>query len=158
MRAPIKSTAIAAAVAFGFGGQALAAAEHAHDRGYGVQEATLELNQGSKWATDESLREGMENIRAALYANMQIFHGADDSSIDYGALAAAVSGEVALIVQNCKLDPLADAQLHKLIGQIMSGAETLQSKEPGVARRTGAERIAEALGEYARQFDHPGWF
>ncbi len=158
MKPLIRNTMLAAALGFAAGGQALAASEHDHGHGYGVQEAALELNQQQKWPTDEALRQGMENIRAALYANMQIFHGADEASIDYGALAAAVSGEVAVIVQNCKLDPLADAQLHKLIGQIMSGTEALQSKEPGVARRTGAERIAEALGEYARQFDHPGWF
>ncbi len=157
MKALIGKTLLAAGLAFGFGGAALAASGHGHGLGAGVQEAALELNQAQKWATDESLREGMENIRAALYANMQVFHG-DDSATDYAALAAAVTGEVALIVQNCQLDPLADAQLHRLIGQIMAGAETLQSRDPQVERRIGAARIAEALGEYARQFEHPGWF
>lgn len=100
MKPVIRSTLVAAALAFAFGGPAVAANEvdeHDHAGHDGVQYAKLDLNA-------------------------------------------------------------ADAQLHKLIGRIMSGTETLQSKEPGVARRTGAERIAEALGEYARQFDHPGWF
>ena len=113
MKAAIRHATLAAALALGFAGPALAAAGHAHEHGQGVQEASLELGQTKKWATDESLREGMENIRAALYANIHIFHGAEDSSIDYGALAAAVGGEVALIVQNCKLDPLADAELQQ---------------------------------------------
>jgi hypothetical protein len=148
---------IATALAFAFTGGALAATGHDLGHGQGVQEAALEFSQGRKWPTDESLRQAMENIRAALLANMQIFHGVDDSSTDYGARAAQVTGEVAVIVQNRSLDPLADAQLHGLIGQIVSGAETMEGKQPGVSRRAGAERIAEALGDYARTFEHPGW-
>jgi hypothetical protein len=140
----------AAVLAFAFGAPALAAS------GPAVREAALELNQ-AKWQTDESLRRGMENIREALFEHRHIFHGADDTGTDYGALAAQVTGEVAFIVQNSKLDPLADAELHKLIGQMVSGAEAMEGKKRGVTRRVGAERIAEALADYARLFEHPGW-
>lgn len=146
-----------AALGLAFGGAALAAAEHDRGHGQGVQEAALDVSQGGKWQTDESLREAMENIRAALFAQRHIFHGADDSGTDYGALAAQVTGEIALIVQNSKLDPLADAQLHRLIGEMVSGAQTMQGEGRGESRRAGAERIAEALADYARLFDHPGW-
>lgn len=139
----MKQALLAVAVALAFGGPALAANEHAHGH-----EAKLELNQGKKWATDEPLRQGMENIRAAL---------ATDKRPDYKALAAKINAEVAAIVQNCKLEPQADAELHKLIAEIMAGAEAMEGKEKGASPRAGAKRVAEALEQYGRYFDHPGW-
>ena len=148
-------SALVAALALGFGASTLAAAEHgARDP---AQAAVRELDQARKWQTDEPLREGMENIRAALLAQSHIFHGGDDSRTDYGALAAQVTGELALITQNSRLEPLADADLSQLIGRMIAGAEAMQGKAQGVAPLDGAVRVAEALGDYVRLFDHPGW-
>jgi hypothetical protein len=54
----------------------------------------------------------MENIRAALAKGMQ-----------HQPLAETVNAEVAGIVQNCKLEPEADEQLHIVIAELMAGAE-----------------------------------
>jgi len=60
------------------------------------------------------------------------------------ALAKKVESEVAGIVQNCKLEPEADAQLHIVIADLMAGADD-------------AERVAKALNAYGEHFDHAGW-
>ena len=141
----ISKTAIALAVALSFAGPA-AYGQAAHDHGHAAGEAKLVLNQGKKWPTDAPLREGMENIRSALGSHMK-----------YEALAAKVSTEVAGIVQNCKLEPEADAQLHLVIADIMGGVEALEGKVKGETRRAGAEKIARALNAYGEHFDHAGW-
>jgi hypothetical protein len=60
-------------------------------------------------------------------------------------------------VQNCKLEPEADAQLHIVIAELLAGAEAMQGKEPGVARRAGAKRVVKALNAYGEHFEHAGW-
>lgn len=141
----IRKTALAITVALAFGAP-LAYGQAGHDHGHAASEAQLVLNQGKKWPTDAPLRQGMENIRTALGGGMK-----------YGALATKVSTEVAGIVQNCKLEPEADAQLHLVIADIMAGVEMLEGKVKGETRRAGAERIARALDAYGEHFDHAGW-
>jgi len=126
--------AIAAALALAFAAPAFAA-EDAHSHGHAAEEAKLVLDHGKKWPTDAPLRQGMENIRAV------VAKGAKDE-----ALAKAVETEVAGIVQNCKLEPEADEQLHIVIAELMAGAEAKD-----------AERVAKALNAYGEHFDHAGW-
>lgn len=145
----------AAGLALAFSLPALAA-EHAHEHG-ATAGAQLELNQGKKWGTDEPLRQGMSNMRAALAKDLEAIHHDKASDAQYEALAAKLNGEVAYVVQNCKLDPKADAELHKVIGEVLAGAEAMQGKEAGVTRRNGAVRAVEALNAYGKFFDHPGW-
>jgi len=141
----IRKTAVALAIALAFAGPA-AYGQAGHEHGHAADEAQLVLNQGKKWPTDAPLRQGMENIRTALGGGMK-----------YGALATKVSTEVAGIVQNCKLEPEADAQLHLVIADIMAGVEALEGKAKGETRRAGAEKIARALVAYGEHFDHAGW-
>ncbi len=130
----IRQGAIAAALALAFAGPAFAAGEaHSHD--HAAAEAKLVLDHGKKWQTDAPLRQGMENIRAA------VAKGVKDE-----ALAKAVETEVAGIVQNCKLEPEADEQLHIVIAELMAGAEVKD-----------AARVAKALNAYGEHFDHAGW-
>ncbi len=161
MKPVIRSTMVAAALAFAFGGPAAAANEsHEHDHaGHdAVQYAKLDLNAGKKWSTDAPLRSGMENIRAALAAELGVIKSSRRlSAEEYAALATWMNDEVAGIVQNCKLEPEADAQLHKVIAQIATGVEAMAANGTGASRRAAAQRVAQALGEYERYFDHPGW-
>jgi len=141
----IRKTAIAIAIALSFAGPA-AYGQAAHDHGHAADEAKLVLNQGKKWPTDAPLRQGMENIRAALGSGMK-----------HDALATKVSAEVAGIVQNCKLEPEADAQLHIVIAEIMAGVEAMEGKVKGETPSAGAEKIGKALNAYGEHFDHAGW-
>lgn len=155
MKTILIRSALAASLAATFSLPALAA-EAAHDHGTAAG-AALELNQGKKWQTDEPLRKGMSNMRAALAGDLKAIHADKASDAQYEALASKLTGEVAFVVQNCKLDPKADAELHKVIGEILGGADAMQGKEAGVARRDGAVRVAKALNAYGKYFDHPGW-
>jgi len=142
--ANIRQAALALAVALAFVGPA-AYAQAVHDHGPAAGEAKLVLNQGQKWTTDAPLRQGMDNIRGALAKNVKAIHADKATPKQYDALAAKVTGEVAGIVQNCKLEPAADEQLHLVIAELMAGAEAMEGKVKGETRRAGAERVAKAL-------------
>ena len=154
MKSTLIHGTLAAALALAFSLPALPA-EHAHE--HAATGAQLELNQGKKWQTDEALRKGMTNMRAALARDLKAIHANKASDAQYEALATKLNGEVAYVVENCKLDPKADAELHKVIGEVLAGAEAMQGREPGVERRAGAVRVAKALNTYGKFFDHPGW-
>ncbi len=146
------------ALALSLGVSNLTAAEiSAHQHEPGANPSTLVLNNGKKWATDAPLRQGMENIRAAINAALPAIHTNKLSSAKYNALAQKTSNEVAYIVANCKLDPQADAQLHLIVADMLSGVEVMQSKTKGVKRQTGAVKVIGALEKYDAYFDHPGW-
>jgi hypothetical protein len=125
-------------------GAAFAAQEHKHE--HGASTAKLVLNQGKKWPTDEPLRKGMDNIRAAISAEK-----------DYEALARKISGEIAYIVQNCKLGKDADEQLHIVLAELIEGVESIEGRHKGETLREGVERIVRALNDYGGHFDHKGW-
>lgn len=136
----------------------LTAAEiSAHQHEPGASPATPKLNNGKKWTTDAPLRKGMENIRAQMAAALPAIHTNKLSGAKYNALAQKTSNEVAYIVANCKLDPQADAQLHLIIADILSGVEAMQGKTKDAQRQTGAVTVLGALENYAAYFDHPGW-
>ena len=156
MKNGIRQVALAAALALAFGGPALAAKD-AHEHGHGAQEAKLVLDHGKKWQTDEPLRQGMGNIRAALASDLKAIHANKATPQQYKALAGRIESEVAGIVQNCKLEPEADAQLHIVIAELLAGAEAMQGREKGVEPRAGAERVAKALNAYGEHFAHEGW-
>lgn len=152
----IRQAALAVAVALAFGGPAIAAND-AHEHGHGAQEAKLVLDHGKKWRTDAPLREGMDKIRGAIAKDVKAIHANKATPAQYEALAAKVNAEVAGIVQNCKLEPEADAQLHIVVAELLAGAEAMQGKEKGVKPRAGAERVAKALNAYGEHFEHAGW-
>jgi|SRR5262245_32730523 len=152
----IRKAVLALAVALVFAGPAVYG-QAAHDHGHAAGEAKLVLNQGQKWPTDAPLRQGMENIRGALAKDVKAIHANKATPRQYEALAAKVTGEVAAIVQNCKLEPAADEQLHIVIAELMAGAEAMEGKVKDETRRAGAERVAKALNAYGEHFDHAGW-
>ncbi len=155
MKSTLIHTALAASLMAAFSLPALAA-EAAHDHGT-ASGAELRLNQGRKWQTDEPLRKGMSSMRAALANELKVIHANKASDAQYEALATRLTGEVAYVVQNCKLEPEADAELHKVIAEVLGGADAMQGRQPGVARRDGAVRVVKALNAYGQYFDHPGW-
>ena len=133
-----------------------AASPSAHDHGAGEPQK-VELNAGKKWQIDAPLRQGMGAMRKAVNHMLPLAHAGKAQAADYDALGAEVSRQVAYIVENCKLDPKADAQLHIVIGEILGGVDAAQGKEGDKARAAGVVNIAQALNTYGRHFDHSGW-
>jgi hypothetical protein len=75
----------------------------------------------------------------------------------YRALAESVEGQVAYIVQNCKLKPEADEVLHAIIGRLGQGVEVIGGHAAGTKPEEGVVHLAQTLDDYAAHFDHPGW-
>lgn len=128
--------------------------EHSHDSG---GPAALSLNNGMKWSTDESLRQGMIGIRDALALDMPAIRAGSISTARLGTLADKVNAAIGSIFQNCKLEPKADAMLHLVLAEIMAGADVLTKATSPEAGNEGANRVAKALDNYQTYFEHPGW-
>lgn len=127
-------------------------AAHAHQ--HAAPASTLERPaSGGRWATDEPLRQGMERIDRALTAALPAF---ERGEFDPGAattLAGEVRREVEFLIANCKLEPVADAQLHRVIAQMLAAAQAM-SQTP--ASRDGVPHLQGAVNLYSEHFEHPG--
>ena len=135
----------------------LSAAEpgnHAHEA---HAKHKLELNAGKKWPTDDALRKGMSSMRSSVVAALPSAHAGRLSDADYEVLAKELGTQVGYIVQNCKLEPRADAQLHLVLERVVNGIDTIGGKTQDKKRVSGLVGIAEALNTYGAYFDHSGW-
>ncbi len=154
MASAVTVCAVASGSAFAQAGDAHAHDEHAGHAAHEAQSATLNLNQGERWETDEPLRKGMLEIR----------HAVEKATADSGAnalnaqqaeaLTLAIDENVNLIIEQCKLEPEADANLHVILAEILSASNALKSKPQSA---DGLPRIQGALENYAHYFNHPDW-
>lgn len=124
----------------------------AHGHYAHVQEAPSPMHDGARWATDAPLRQGMTRIRE-LIEPWATPAGRPDGK-GPGVAAAAIRTQVQFMIDNCKLEPQADAALHQLIADILRGADALSRP---ASRSEGVALIAAALRRYPQSFDHPGW-
>jgi len=131
-----------------------AKAEHDH---HGAAPARLALDHGRKWGTDETLRTSMDRIRAAVEPQLAPAHAGKLSPADYAALAGKVENEVATIVGNCKLEPKADAMLHLVIADLGAGTDAMAGKARKTRPEQGLVKVAGAVNNYGRHFEHPGF-
>ncbi|MBP6508537.1 MAG: hypothetical protein KA257_13315, partial [Opitutaceae bacterium] len=95
--------------------------EPAHDHGA----AALALNDGQRWATDEPLRLGMQRIRDAVALQLPAGNLPALPPAQAKALAHTVEENVTYLIQNCRLEPAADANLHVIINDLMAGTSLL---------------------------------
>ncbi|MCW9058366.1 MAG: hypothetical protein OQL11_05790 [Gammaproteobacteria bacterium] len=137
-------------------GYAAGAADQGHDHhDHATQETGgLVLNEGERWATDAALREGMERVRASFAEVLPAYQRGEFSHEAATDTARAIDDHVAFLVENCKLEPAADAVLHVLVAELLQGTATLR-KAP--ASPEGLPRIHGVLRDYPRYFDHTGW-
>ncbi|MCX7156485.1 MAG: hypothetical protein NTW45_08600 [Rhodocyclales bacterium] len=132
------------------------AANHTHEHdAHGA--ATLKLDNGQKWKTDAPLRQGMANIKAAVQPHLHAIHENTLKAANYQTLAKRTNTQIAFMVENCKLAPDADAQLHLIIGELGAAAEAMAGKDKAQSRQKGALQLVHALETYSEFFDHPGW-
>jgi len=131
------------------------AADH-HDHGAAAPQK-MSLNAGKKWTTDAPLRQAMAAMRASVGATLPLAHDGTATTAQFDALSQEVNAQVAAIVQNCKLDAKADAQLHAVIADLLSGVEVAEGKQQGKSRAAGVVQIAQGLNTYGKYFDHAQW-
>lgn len=130
------------------------AAAAPHDHGHAASAAALQA--GQRWASDAPLRQGMGKIRGALQAKLEAVHHDTLADEQYKPLADTTQQQLAYIVSHCKLKPEADAALHGIIGRMSQAADAMAGKSE-VKPRAGAMLLADALDEYGKTFEHPGW-
>lgn len=133
-----------------------ACTETSHDTHSDHGAMALSLDEGKPWQTDAPLRAGMDELHAAFAENLPAIHEDRMSAADYQALGEKTRQEVGTIVAQCKLTPEADAMLHLIIAELLSGADIMTGQAEG-APREGAHKAVMALDNYGRYFDHPGW-
>ncbi|GAA6171340.1 hypothetical protein NBRC116592_10100 [Colwellia sp. KU-HH00111] len=127
------------------------AAEHHHHQKNSNQ---LVLNQGEKWAIDDSLHIGMSNIKQAISTNLDDIHHERFTTQQYADLAVTLDKHLAFLFANCKLTPLADAQLHSLLANIMQGVDKIKNADN---KKQGAIIIIQSLKAYPVYFNDPNW-
>lgn len=152
MKSPI---ALMLAVALSSPLAALAATD-AHDHGKSAPHK-LELNAGKKWGTDDALRQAMSTIHQTVSQTLPTAHSGKAKVADYEAFGKDVTAQITYIVENCKLDPKADEQLHIIVADMMSGVEAAEGKEGEKKRASGVVKVAQAANAYGKHFDHAGW-
>lgn len=147
MRLPPNATFLAIAIAMSPAADARDAA-HAH----AVPPAATAPVPEARWATDAPLREGMRGIA-------RIMQGLEDDPVPADAARVREAGthvgeQVARIVANCRLPPDADAALHPILADLARGGAALAADpaDPGAL-----PRMRDALADYARLFDDPGF-
>ena len=139
-------------LALGLADPTMAATGHSHEGQGGPIE--LSLNHGSKWQTDEALRDGMAAARLAMADALDRIHDGHYGPDEYAALARTLEANVDDIVRNCRLPEEADAQLHIVLAAILDGIEAMRT---GPDRVGGAVTIVSALDAYGSHFDHLGF-
>jgi hypothetical protein len=105
-----------------------------------------------KFATDEALRKGMDNI-ATLAASLP---KTASESPAYGETAGKIEAQIAAIVKNCRLDEKADRALHEIIADMNHALVLMRGNKPEV-QKTGLLALKQALRNYGTYFEHPGW-
>lgn len=133
-----------------------ALAADSHDHGAAAPQK-MSLNAGKRWTTDAPLRQAMTAMRASVAATLPLAHDGTATTAQFDAMSQEVNAQVAAIVQNCKLDAKADAQLHTVIADLLSGAEVAEGKQTSQSRAAGVVKVAQGLNTYGKYFDHAGW-
>ena len=147
------STCMIALLAIAIATPLFAAEDHGQHQ---IHHGELTLDHGAKWLTDEPLRAGMEQIRSAMALNLERMHRMEQTPAEYTALATTIRQQVNKIVTQCKLKPEADANLHIIIADLLTGADGMQKKSNSDPTNS-VHKVIEALNTYGTYFDHPGW-
>lgn len=134
-----------------------ASAAGAHDDHGSAKTHQLQLDAGKKWGTDAPLRQAMTAIHGSVTQILPAAHAGKATKAGYDAFGGAVDQQVAYMVENCKLPPEADAQLHIIVADLMAGAEAAQGKHGEKQRAAGVVKVAQASNAYGKYFDHGGW-
>lgn len=145
------------ALAFGLaaGGTSLASTAVSSGHDHPADAKVLALNNGTKWPIDAPLSRAMTNIRNAVHADLESIHADSLPRKEYLALARTINGEVAYMIDNCDLEPEADAQLHLIIAELLEAATAMEGEIRYGSPRDGAVKVLGALDNYARYFDDP---
>jgi len=110
--------------------------------------------------TDAVVREGMDEIRAALEARLGAEGARAAATLDAAAqaeLATLVEARVGRILKETTLPESARKPLQVLFSDIIDGTELMKVAPRPEIRRLALVKVVQDVNRYGRQFDHPGW-
>lgn len=148
---------LALAAIFGLAGVATAQkAEHEddHQAMHVSGELDLQFPDTGKWASDESLRQGMSELKAAFEPAHEAYRNDAFGAGKADELADAVDEQVNFMFANCQLPAEADAELHKLLAAALGAARLLRASND---LHEGLHQLHRVLQAYPDYFEHPGW-
>jgi hypothetical protein len=112
-----------------------------------------EATVAERHPTDEAVRRGMDEIRAAIGTR----RAASLDAAAYAELAILIEAQANAILQQTRLAPRARKPLQVLLGDMLEGTALMKSAANAEARRLGLVKVVQDLNRYGHQFDHPGW-
>lgn len=125
-----------------------------HQEGTHQEAITLQLDHGKPWATDASLRQGMERVyKAVSLAQTASVDGVLNKAVAQ-TLSAEIDGSLAFMFEHCRLDPEADANLHILLERLMHASDSLKES---LSSADGLSEALNVLEIYPHYFAHPEW-
>lgn len=114
----------------------------------------IELNDGRKWDTDDSLRRGMNAIRHAFVSIHEEVRTGKAGAFDYQYLSDAITVQLDTTSNIVRLNPEARAQAEIIFANLRHAAELLTDSD----RPTdGMHLIHDVFVAYGETFEHPGW-
>ncbi len=126
------------------------AQDHAHHM---PQAAVARDAPAQRWLADAPLREGMGRIgrTVATFEHHEHEHMNPGQAV---ALVDLLEQDVQFLIANCKLEPEADMALHMIIAKLSLAAQAVKADPDD---RSTIPAMREALRDYERQFDDPGF-
>jgi len=128
--------------------------EHDHEARHSSGELDLQRPDGGKWASDASLREGMNKLKEAFEPAHGAYRNDRFDSEQAADLADDVEEAVNFMFANCQLPADADAELHKLLAAALGAAQSLRDSDD---LHEGLHRLHRVLQAYPDYFQHPDW-
>jgi len=126
-------------------------AAHEHDDHGG---GAITSNNGEQWQTDAALRRGMTEIRVAVDMLTPTFNAGQLNQNQANQISEVVNGSVNTMIEQCKLEPAADANLHIILAQMLSAAAQVKASP---SSDEGMPALNKALEDYGHYFNHAGW-
>lgn len=107
----------------------------------------------TRWATDASLRKGMNEIHVALdeLRHFEMGHMQADQALKR---VTAIEDATTYLFEHCKLAPDADAALHGMLVPLLSDAHRFEKDTSDVS---AVAAMRSAVADYPRYFDDPQW-
>jgi hypothetical protein len=113
--------------------------------------------QSAKFETDEPVRGAMKAVRDIVLRDHSLVTHRRMPPAGARAFHGSIKAEIAPMLAETKAAPEARAALEPIATEIVGGAEAVAGIKKDVEPIDGIVAIDEALADYARRFDHPGW-
>lgn len=123
---------------------------HGETKGNEKKDSALVLNNGKKWAVDETMRENMDKIHTGLVKLLNLEEKKSATNKDYQELHSLIYSSTEKIIENCKMEPMQDQAYHVILEEMFQVAEDLKSE---TKQKTASQNLISSMVKYMKFFD-----